>query len=84
MSKKEKLIKRFLEQPKNFTFDELIRLMGYFDFTLSNKGKTSGSAVSFVKDDLELIIHKPHPQTTLKSYVIKKTITFLRQNNIIK
>ena len=32
MSTKEKLIKRFMRQPKDFTWDELVRLFGIFGF----------------------------------------------------
>ena len=40
MSTKEKLIERFKRQPKDFTWDELVRLFGIFDFTPDSKGKT--------------------------------------------
>ena len=30
MSQKEKLIERFSNKPKDFTYDELKRLLGYF------------------------------------------------------
>ena len=54
MSKKEKLLQRFLNQPKDFTFDELISLLGYFGFTSNNKGKTSGSRIEFENIELGL------------------------------
>ncbi|MDR1023265.1 MAG: hypothetical protein LBL94_08360 [Prevotellaceae bacterium] len=47
MSTKEKLIKRFLTLPKDFTFDELLKLLRALGFAMSNKGKTSGSRVKF-------------------------------------
>ena len=47
MSKKEKLIDRIQEVPKDFTFNELDTLLTYFGFEKSNKGKTSGSRVKF-------------------------------------
>jgi len=43
MSTKEKLIERFIKQPKDFTWDELVRLFGILGFNVYNKGKTSGS-----------------------------------------
>ena len=49
MSTKEKLIKRFLRQPKDFTWEEFMRLFGIFGFSVNNKGKTSGSRVLFEK-----------------------------------
>jgi hypothetical protein len=42
MSTKEKLIERFRKQPKDFTFDEVVRLFGYFGFEINNKGKNIG------------------------------------------
>ncbi len=42
MSKKEKLIARFLRMPADFHYDELVKLLGYFDFEEVKKGKTSG------------------------------------------
>ena len=38
MSKKEKLIARLKEKPKDFTFEEVIQLMGYFDYRLASGG----------------------------------------------
>ena len=62
MSAREKLIERFKRQPKDFTFDELKRLLVGFGFELSNKGKTSGSRVRFQNTESQVIIdiHKPH------------------------
>jgi hypothetical protein len=32
MTKKEKPIERFLGMPSDFYFDEMVKLLGYFDF----------------------------------------------------
>lgn len=32
MSKKEKLLERFLTQPKDFHYDEMVKLLGYYGF----------------------------------------------------
>lgn len=48
MSQKEKLVKRFLSLPNDFNYDELIKLLGYFDFKEIKTGITSGSRVRFV------------------------------------
>jgi len=37
MSKKEKLIARFLLLPKDFHFDEMVKLLGYFGFSMVKK-----------------------------------------------
>lgn len=49
MGTKEKLIQRFISQPKDFTWDELVRLFGIFGYEIGNKGKTSGSRVILLK-----------------------------------
>lgn len=62
MSTKEKLIKRFLAQPKDFTFNELVTLLTALGFVMSSKGKTSGSRVKFMHRERPstVYIHKPH------------------------
>jgi len=47
MSRKEKLISRFLSMPSDFHYDEMVKLLSYFGFEEVKKGKTSGSRVKF-------------------------------------
>jgi len=47
MSKKEKLKMRLLSYPKDFTFSELVSLLGHFGFRIVKTGKTGGSRVAF-------------------------------------
>ncbi|WP_235954616.1 hypothetical protein [Cyclobacterium salsum] len=47
MSKKEKLIARFLGMPSDFHYDEMVKLLGFFGFEEVKKGKTSCSRVKF-------------------------------------
>ena len=63
VNKKDKLIKRFKTQPRDFTFDEVVTLFQGYGFELENKGSTSGSRVKFynAKDKNSYIMHKPHP-----------------------
>ena len=83
MSTKEKLVERFKSLPSDFTFDELVRLLNGFGYSQSNKGATSGSRVSFKKDDDVLMIHKPHPGNILKYYVIKRMKVELKKRKLI-
>ena len=39
MSRKEKLIARFLTMPSDFHFNEVVKLLGYFDFQEVKKEK---------------------------------------------
>jgi hypothetical protein len=62
VSKREKLIARFLTIPSDFHYDEMVKLLGYFEFREVRKGKTSGSRVKFMNPDgLPIMLHKPHP-----------------------
>ena len=73
MSKREKLIKRFLSLPYDFHYDELVKLLGYFNFNEVQKGKTSGSRVKFRNDDgISILLHKPHPTGIMKHYQLKQ------------
>lgn len=48
MGQKEKLISKLKLNPRDMTFEEAEKLLGYFSFIRSNKGRTSGSRVMFV------------------------------------
>ncbi|MFR9165162.1 MAG: type II toxin-antitoxin system HicA family toxin [Dysgonomonas sp.] len=74
MSKNDKLISRFLSFPKDFTYDELVKLLGIFKFYELATGKTTGSAVKFMNNDFPenlIMFHKPHPSNIIKMYVLK-------------
>jgi len=86
MSIHEKLLQRFLKLPKDFTWDELSRMLGKYGYFQNNKGKTSGSRVVFEKEDSNvwLDLHKPHPKNILKPYQMKDVYEFLERIDIIK
>lgn len=73
VSQKEKLIARFILLPKDFHFDELVSLLGYFGFHEVKLGKTSGSRVRFENEEsVPIMIHKPQPSGILKQYQLKQ------------
>jgi len=76
MSKEEKLVKRLLSRPKDFTYSELRRLLTFLGYIENQSGKTSGSRVSFYNSRTNHIIrlHKPHPGNELKQYQIEQLI----------
>lgn len=84
MGQKEKLIQRLKSKPKDFTFDDAETLLGYLDYIRSNKGKTSGSRVMFIRDGYgSILLHKPHPKKELKAYQIKQLVEMLEQEGLI-
>ena len=78
MSKKDKLLKKFKELPprKDLTFTELEALLQQLGF---EKSEGSGSRVKFVKDDLLINLHKPHPEDILKVYIVKQIQAKLKE-----
>ena len=84
MSKREKLLTRFLSRPTDFSFDELTTLLGLFGYHIAKSGKTGGSRVSFSdgKGDY-LRIHKPHPRNILKLYQIDDVISSLAERGLL-
>ena len=84
MSKKDKLIKRLKSKPRDFEYDEAVALLFSLGYIESNKGKTSGSKVLFIKDGLPPIdLHKPHPRKELLPYQVSKILKELEREGLI-
>jgi hypothetical protein len=84
MTRYEKLRDRFLSDPKDFTWQELVKFLGSLGYVLTNAGKSSGSRVRFIHSEYPSItLHKPHPKPTLKRYQIEHILSFLKQEKIV-
>ena len=83
MGKKEKLIEKLKTVPKDFTFEEMQSLLLFLGFEISNKGKTSGSRVKFIRGDIPIILHKPHPRKELLEYQVKQILAILEEEGLI-
>jgi hypothetical protein len=84
MSQHGKLLKRFLEKPKDFTWMELKTLLSGFGYEEASGGKTGGSRRRFVHGErAPIILHKPHPGNELKSYQVTQIITYLKVEGIL-
>ena len=85
MSTNEKLIERFRKQPKDFIYNEMVKLLVGLGYKESNKGKTSGSRVRFVNKELKSIIdfHKPHPGSIIKESALKDILKKLLTLGVI-
>lgn len=87
MSKEEKLLRRLLSRPKDFTIDELTVILKRLGFESLKKGKTSGSRIIFVnkengtKDIIQL--HRPHPGNEIDLGALKDVITCLKDGGYI-
>jgi hypothetical protein len=78
MSRQEKLQKRLVSKPKDFTWAELTALMQTFSYEVKRSG---GSGRKFVHPGTgaTLFVHEPHPGKILKSYQVRDAVVFLTQ-----
>jgi hypothetical protein len=84
LSKRKKIINRFLLKPSDFTWQELVSLLSGFGYTLAKPGKTGGSRVKFIHETLPpIILHKPHPTPVLKKYQLEQIEETLRGEGLI-
>ncbi|HPY53967.1 MAG: type II toxin-antitoxin system HicA family toxin [Candidatus Riflebacteria bacterium] len=85
MSTQEKLIKRLLGRPKDFTYAELKKLLTYLGYFETQTGKTAGSRIAFINKETKHIIrlHKPHPANELKRYQIDQIIDELKTRGLL-
>lgn len=86
MGKKEKLQERFCRLPKDFTYEETLTLLAGFGYAVYNKGATSGSRVQFKneKTGAYIDIHRPHPGSIMKAWMMRTIYEHLKKEGFIK
>jgi len=86
MSRADKLLKRFLSRPADFTWEEMSRLLHGFGYRELKSGKIAGSRVAFINRESGHIIrlHQPHPARALKRYQRDLLEEALRAKGIIE
>ena len=85
MSSIEKLLERFKKKPKDFTYEETLRILSYFGYEVHNKGATSGSRVRF-KNEVTgeyIDIHRPHPGSVMKEWMLNAVYQHLKSKNLL-
>ena len=82
MSTIEKLKKRLLSRPKDFSMEELDRLLLGLGYVRLKHGKTTGSKVGYMDPEKGrvFLLHKPHPENVLKPYVVRELIAHLEKD----
>ena len=84
MSRRKKLLLKLVDDPRNFSWDDFVALMGHLGYRKAKSGKTSGSRRRYVHASYAPIsLHEPHPQNTLKQYQIEVVIEALRKEGIL-
>lgn len=86
MSRHNKLIKRFLAKPRDFTYAELVTLLQGFGYKEMKVGKTSGSRAAFFNEKRKNIIrlHRPHPSNVLKRYQLNDVEQELKRKGFLR
>lgn len=84
MSRLEKLLARLQSKPKDFDIYELETLLALLGYKRLEQGKTSGSRIRFVCHSRKpILIHNPHPQSTLKPYQVRDVLEALKEEGLI-
>lgn len=84
MGRREKLVARLKGRPKDFTWDELVRLLEGLGYIEAATGKTGGSRRRFIHEMAPTIaLHKPHPGNIVKMYVIDDVLRILTEEDLI-
>lgn len=85
MSTKDKLIERFKSLPRDFTWDELVKLFKNLGFEEKAQGKTVGSGRKFFNQERGLLmnLHKPHLSQVVKIYMIKQIMNKLKEERLL-
>ena len=85
MSRHQKLLRRFLGKPRDFTYGELVTLLRGFGYHQVKSGKTAGSRVAFYNETIKHIIrlHRPHPSNVLTFYQLDEIECELRRKGFL-
>ena len=85
MSRIDKLKRRLASRPRDFTFDEVRRLLCAIGYREMKSGKTAGSRAAFLNPESGHIIrlHRPHPSPILKSYQVDQLVDELLEKGLI-
>ncbi len=84
MGRNQKLLAKLKKRPKDFTWGELTVLLKSLGYNEKRSGKTGGSRRRFIHATAPTItLHKPHPGSIVKRYVINDILEFLEREGII-
>lgn len=84
MAKHSKLRQRFLSKPRDFTWRELVTLLGGFGYRPQAGASTGGSRVRFAHPERPpVMLHRPHPSPVLKRYQLDQIEDFLRAEGLL-
>jgi len=80
MSTIEKLKQELKRRPKTFKWKDAKRILEHEGYVEDTSGKTSGSRIRFENEEgVSFVLHKPHLDSNMKSYIIRDLASFLEQ-----
>jgi len=84
VTRSEKLVARLKARPKDFSWDELVRLLEGLGYRQAAAGRTGGSRRRFVHPTAPLIsLHRPHPGRIVKRYVVDALLQLLTEADLL-
>jgi hypothetical protein len=84
VTRQEKLIERLKGRPRDFRWDELVRLLRSLGYSEVARGRTGGSRRRFMHATAPaLSFHKPHPGTIVRAYVVDELLRVLIEEGLI-
>jgi hypothetical protein len=86
MSRRNKILRRFLIKPADFTFKEMVSRLKGFGYKEMRTGATAGSRLAFINraSGHMVRLHKPHPGKVLKRYQLDFLEEELRAKGLLK
>lgn len=84
MTRRDKLVARFKGKPRDFTWEELVRLLEGLGYREAAPGRTGGSRRRFLHATAPAIaLHKPHPGNIVIAYVMEDVSRVLTEAGLI-
>jgi hypothetical protein len=82
MSQREKLVERFRKKPRDFTWNELERLLHGFGYRLES-GEGSRRKFFNAERGVMISLHQPHPHNELKKYQVEAVFGHLKEEGFL-
>lgn len=80
MSKQEKLLAAFIAAKRDYKWLDLVAVLKSLGF---EQIEAEGSRVDFVRGELAIHLHKPHPQKEVKAYALKQVKELLHKEDLL-
>lgn len=80
MSRQEKLLASFMVARRDYKWLDLVAVLKSLGFEYI---EAEGSRVDFIRGELTIHLHKPHPQKEVKAYALRQVKELLTREGLI-